>query len=104
MSTRDGRPYGLLTIARAAELLGLSEHQMYRLASNPPAGFPPPLALEKREKMLFSSVLIEAWLAGQDVSAGALPHLANPVPPPSKRAPGRPRKQAQETSAPGQGD
>jgi len=86
-----GRNFGLLNISRAAELLSLSVHQMYRFAAEPPPGFPPPLPRRKGQRLLFSSVLIEAWLAGQDVSSGALPNLITTVPPFSKRSAGRPR-------------
>lgn len=91
MYSSTGRHFGLLNVSRSAELLGLSVHQMYRFAAEPPPGFPPALPRRKGQRLLFSSVLIEAWLAGQDVSSGALPNLITSVPPVTNRSAGRPR-------------
>ena len=91
MYSSTGRHFGLLNVSRSAELLGLSVHQMYRFAAEPPPGFPPALPRRKGQRLLFSSVLIEAWLAGQDVSSGALPNLITSVPPVANRSAGRPR-------------
>lgn len=91
MYSSTGRHFGLLSVSRSAELLGLSVHQMYRFAAEPPPGFPPALPRRKGQRLLFSSVLIEAWLAGQDVSSGALPNLITSVPPVANRSAGRPR-------------
>lgn len=93
-----GRRYGLLTVQHLAGHLGLSLHQTYRFVAAPPPGFPPPLPRGKGEKMLYSSVLVDAWLEGADVSGGALPqHAARvwaaPAAAQAKRGPGRPRKQ-----------
>ena len=97
----SARPFGLLSIEQSAQLLGLSVHQMYRLAAKPPVGFPPPIARDKRERLRFSSVLLEAWLGGADVSSGALPQFqdhswvaaaaAAAAAQPVKRGRGRPR-------------
>ena len=74
-----GRKYGLLTMADLAGHLNLSLFQTYRLVENPPPGFPPSLPRKKGEKYLFSSVLVDAWLKGADVSGGALPGTLNQV-------------------------
>lgn len=86
------RPFGLLSAQKSAQLLGLSTFQFYRLVADPPPGFPAPLPRRKGQRLMFSSVLLEAWLAGQDVSTQALPHR-EPSAPQVKRGPGRPRTQ-----------
>lgn len=83
---------GVLTLPQAAEYLGIGYDKLWRWVQQRPERFPPAAKIGKGYYLTVP--LLDAWLAGVDVSSGVLPQYrvesTKPAVPGKKR--GRPRK------------